>query len=113
MQSNIADSPLRNTLWLVAHVRDDPMVLVQSEHPADEAFGIMKRRMQETAGTDGQIDPPVVSESIGRRYDVHDRNGWLATYWLSEQPLAKDDGMLTAIVSPGARQRSHPTIQRH
>ena len=37
---------------------------------------------------------------VGRRYDVQDANGWVATYWLAEDKLAEDDGMLTAIMSP-------------
>ena len=112
MQTNSADSPAAKTLWVVAHERDDPMVLVQAQYPEAEAFEVLKRMIRERVGEGVHVDPRSTTEEIGRRYDVHDGNGWLATYWLAEEQIANDDGMLTAIVGPGARQRTHHTVRR-
>jgi hypothetical protein len=96
-----------NHLWLVVHERDDPMTLSQSEHPREDAAATMKRLIKERLEAGAHVDPPIDKCEIGRRYDVHDANGWLATYWLSEEQLPADEGMLTAIVGPASRQRAH------
>ncbi len=113
MHQNAADTTRLKTLWLISHERDDPMVLVQTEYSASEAIDALKRAIGDRVGNNVQVDPHVVTDQIGRRYDVHDRNGWLATFWLSEEQIANDEGMLTSIVSPGARQRAHHTFHRH
>jgi hypothetical protein len=113
VQQNAADTTGSKTLWLISHERDDPMVLVQTEYSASEAIDALKRAIGDRVGNNVQVDPHVVTDQIGRRYDVHDRNGWLATLWLSEEQIANDEGMLTSIVSPGARQRAHHTFHRH
>jgi hypothetical protein len=113
VHQNAADTTRLKTLWLISHERDDPMVLVQTEYSASEAIDALKRAIGDRVGNNVQVDPHVVTDQIGRRYDVHDRNGWLATFWLSEEQIASDEGMLTSIVSPGARQRAHHTFHRH
>jgi hypothetical protein len=113
VQQNAADTTRPKTLWLISHERDDPMVLVQEEYSLSDAIDALKRAIGDRVGGSVHVDPPVATDQIGRRYDVHDRNGWLATFWLSEEQIANDEGMLTSIVSPGARQRSHHTFHRH
>lgn len=112
VQTNTSDSTSMKTLWLVIHDREDPMVLSQTEYSEDEAIEVLKRTLRERLGDDVHVDPPIATEQLGRRYDVHDKDGWLATYWLAEQQVAGDEGMLTAIVSPGARQRGHHTFHK-
>lgn len=112
MQGNMADRSQHRTLWLVEHERDDPMVLHQREYGREEASDALKRLLRDHAGDGVHVDPPIEPLEIGRRYDLHDAHGWLATYWLSEEPIAKHDGMLTAIVSPAAKQRAHTRVPR-
>lgn len=112
MQTNAADSPQRETLWLVSHERDDPMVLVQTEYSSAEAVDALKRAIAERSGSSVHVDPPLATDQIGTRYDVQDRNGWLATFWLSEHQVASNEGMLTAVASPSARQRAHHTFSK-
>lgn len=107
MQSNTAQSSARSSLWLIEHERGDPMVLNQSERPRDDAVDALTRILKQHVANGLHVDPPFSSLEIGRRYEVHDANGWVATYWLSEEQLARDEGMLTAIVGPGAKQRAH------
>lgn len=102
----------RNSVWLVAHERNDPMTLAQTEYTLDEAVAELRRVLNDCVSHGAHVDPPLDHGEIGRRFDVHDANGWLATYWLSEEQLPRDEGMLTAIVSPGARQRAHHTQPR-
>lgn len=109
MQSNTADAPARASLWLIEHERDDPMVLTQSEHAREDARDVLTRILKAHAANGLHVDPPFASLEVGRRYDVHDANGWVATYWLSDEMIALDQGMLTAIVSPVAKQRAHQT----
>lgn len=106
MQVNKADAQ-PNTLWLIEHERDDPMVLTQRECSREEAAPRLIRLLKQHVSNGLHVDPPFANVEIGRRYDVHDANGWVATYWLSPEQLARDDGMLTAIVSPAAKQRGH------
>jgi hypothetical protein len=113
VQQNAADTSRPKSLWLISHERDDPMVLAQAEYSANEAIEALRRAIGDRVGNTVQVDPPLATDQIGRRYDVHDRNGWLATFWLSEEQIANDEGMLTSIVSPGARQRAHHTFHRH
>lgn len=112
MQTNADDTSLPKMLWLVSHERDDPMQLQQTEYPASEALEALKRAIAARLGNDVDVEPPVATDQLGHRYDVHDRNGWLATFWLSQEPIASDEGMLTSIVSPIARQRGHHTFHR-
>lgn len=109
MQPNASDSPRRRSLWLIAHERDDPMILSQAEYAREDAPAELKRRLRAHASNGLHVEPPEATLEIGRRYDVSDSNGWFATYWLSEQQIASDEGMLTAVASPGARQRGHQT----
>lgn len=106
VQTNIADAQ-PSTLWLVEHERDDPMVLTQREYTREDATSMLAHMLKQHVASGLRVDPPFAKLEIGRRYDVHDASGWVATYWLSEEKLARDDGMLTAIVSPGAKQRGH------
>ncbi len=109
MQTNTADALPRTTLWLIEHERDDPMVLTQREYAREDANSTLVRILKAHVSGGLHVDPPFATLEVGRRYDVHDANGWVATYWLSQEKLADDDGMLTAIVSPGAKQRAHHT----
>jgi hypothetical protein len=88
------------------------MVLTQTQYSSTEAVDALKRAIGDRVGGSVHVDPPVATDQIGRRYDVHDRNGWLATFWLSEEEIASDEGMLTAIASPQARQRAHHTFHK-
>jgi len=87
-------------------------VLHQREYRREEALESLKRLLSSHAGDGVHVDPPTQPLEIGRRYELHDGHGWLATYWLSEEPIAKDEGMLTAIVSPAAKQRAHTRVPR-
>ncbi len=109
MQSNAADTRAPSRLWLIEHERENPMVLTQREHAREDACNALGRILKAHLANGFHVDPPFSSLEVGRRYDVHDANGWAATYWLSEDKLAEDDGMLTAIVSPAAKQRAHDT----
>lgn len=107
------DRSAHNPVWLIVHERDEPMTLSQREYPREDAPAAMKRLIKERIEAGAHVDPPSIDKcEIGRRYEVHDADGWLATYWLSEEQLAADEGMLTAIVSPGAQQRAHRTEER-
>lgn len=112
MSATSSDDSDRNSLWLVAHERDDPMVLSQTEYAREEAAAALKQVIERRLADGVHVDPPVDKCELGHRYDVHDANGWLATYWLSAEQLPGDEGMLTAIVSPGAKQRGHHTHYR-
>lgn len=112
MSATSSDRSVHSHVWLVVHERDDPMTLSQRQYAREEAAAAMKRLIKERLDAGAHVDPPIEKCEIGRRYDVHDANGWLATYWISEEQLPADDGMLTAIVSPGAQQRAHRTEER-
>jgi hypothetical protein len=112
MQTNVADQSAKENLWLVIHDRDDPMVLTQEELSRSDAADALRRLLQEYVDRGNHITPPEATSHIGTRHDVHDDDGWVATVWLAEEPVANDDGMLTAIASPGAKQRSHHTHPR-
>jgi hypothetical protein len=107
VQANTADTSATSSLWLIEHERDDPMVLTQHELPREDAQATLTRLLKAHVANGLHVDPPFSHLEIGPRYDVHDANGWFATYWLSEEKLARDEGMLTAIVGPGAKQRAH------
>ncbi len=109
MQSDTADKRARASLWLIEHERDDPMVLTQSEHSREDAQHVLTGILKAHSANGLHVDPPFARLEVGRRYDVHDANGWAATYWLSDEMIALDQGMLTAIVSPAAKQRTHQT----
>lgn len=94
-------------MWLIEHERDDPMVLIQREYPHEDAHSALTQILKAHVANGLHVDPSFSSLEVGRRYDVHDASGWYATYWLSHEQLARDDGMLTAIVSPSAKQRGH------
>lgn len=88
------------------------MVLEQTEYEPEDAGDMLKRRIHEHLANGAHVDPALDRCEIGRRFEVHDASGWLATYWLSEEPLPRDEGMLTSIMSPGARQRAHHSQPR-
>jgi hypothetical protein len=50
------------------------------------------------------VTPSAVNQSVGQRYDVSDAAGWFATYWLSPERIAANDGALTEVITPVARQ---------
>jgi hypothetical protein len=98
-------------LWLVAHEREDAMCLAQHEYTAEEAISTLKRILSEHAQRGLHVTPTVVTDSVGRRYDVSDAGGWYATYWFSPEQIAADDGVLTAILTPVARQHDFRQIR--
>jgi hypothetical protein len=109
VQSNAADTKAPCRLWLIEHERESPMVLTQSEHAREDACSALGRILKAHIANGFHVDPPFSTIELGRRYDVHDANGWAATYWLSEEKLAEDDGILTAVMSPAVRQRANVT----
>lgn len=103
------DPSSSQTVWLIEHERDNPLLLTQREYPPDGAHAELTRILRAHVVNGLRVNPSFTTIDIGRRYDVHDASGWCATYWLSEEPLAPNVGMLTAIVSPTSRQRAHHT----
>lgn len=91
-------------LWLVAHVRDDAMCLDQHEYTMEDAIASLKQILNGHAQRGLHVTPPAVNRMVDQRYDVSDAGGWFATYWLSPERIAADDGALTAIVTPVAGQ---------
>lgn len=100
------------SLWLVVHDRDDPMIVTQTEYSREEASDALQKALRGHLAQGNRVTPLEAGSEIGTRHDVYDDGGWIATIWLSEQPLAGDEGMLTAIVSPSAKQRAHHTNPR-
>jgi hypothetical protein len=100
-----------NRLWLVAHEREDAMCLGQHEYATDDAIASLKRILSTHAQRGLRISPPTVNHMVGRRYDVSDAGGWFATYWLSPERIAANDGALTAILTPVARQHDFREVR--
>lgn len=96
-------------VWLIEHEREDPLVLKQREYAREDAAEALLHILRQHVANGLHVAPPFTELDIGRRYDVQDANGWYATYWLSEEQLAADEGMLTAVVTPGSNQRAHST----
>jgi hypothetical protein len=93
-----------NRLWLVAHERDDAMCLAQHEFTAEDALSTLRRVLSSHSQRGLHVSPRAVNHMVGQRYDVSDAGGWYATYWLSAERIAANDGALTAILTPVARQ---------
>jgi hypothetical protein len=98
-------------LWLVAHEREDPMCLAQHEYTTDDAVATLKRLLGSHAQRGLRITPSAVNRMVGQRYDVSDAGGWYATYWLSPERIAENDGALTAVVTPVARHHDFREIR--
>jgi hypothetical protein len=98
-------------LWLVAHEREDAMCLAQHEYATDEAVASLKRILSEHAQRGLHVTPAAVNHMVGQRYDVSDAGGWFATYWLSPERIAANDGALTAVVTPVARHHDFREIR--
>jgi hypothetical protein len=90
-------------LWLVAHEREDAMCLAQHEYTTDEAVSTLDRILSSHAQGGLRITPSGIKRMVGQRYDVNDAGGWYATYWLSPERIADNDGALTAVLTPVAR----------
>jgi hypothetical protein len=93
-----------STVWLVRHEREDAMCLLQHEYTAEEAIATLKHILSEHAQRGLHVTPSTVNQTVGQRYDVSDAGGWYATYWLSPERIAANDGALTAVITPVARQ---------
>ena len=91
-------------LWLVTHERDEAMCLSQHEYTSQEAVAVLKRTLGDHAQRGLHVTPGTVNDTVGQRYDVSDTGGWYATYWLSQDRIAANDGALTAVLTPVARQ---------
>lgn len=98
-------------LWVVAHERENAMCLVQHEYTTEEAVTHLKHVLNEHSQHGLHVTPRSVNNAVGQRYDVSDANGWYATYWLSPERIPADDGALTAITTPVARQHDFPEAE--
>jgi hypothetical protein len=99
-------------LWLVAHEREDAMCLAQHEYTTEDAIASLKRLLNSHAQRGLHVTPSSVNQMVGQRYDVSDAGGWFATYWLSAERIAANDGALTAVITPAARQHDFRDVRR-
>jgi hypothetical protein len=100
-----------NRLWLVTHERENAMCLTQHKYTAHDAVSNLKRILNSHAQRGLHVSPATVNHMVGQRYDVSDAGGWFATYWLSPERIAANDGALTSILTPVAHDHDFRPIR--
>ena len=101
-----------STLWLIAHERDDPHRLTMHEHRSSDVFDQLEQALQAHRDNGARVDPREIARERDIRYQVFDDAGWLATYWISAEAPA-NEGMLTAIATPGSPRKDHSRTSLH
>jgi hypothetical protein len=78
---------------IISWQRDDPMqfhqLAVDERRPQD----VLRKVLQEHVARGARVEPDYVTAELERRYEVSDHDGWLATYWLSDQAAAQLDSV--------------------